>query len=133
MSGKVILRVKNGIGPNRELVFENRTVCTVGRTEDNYLRFSHPDISRRHCLLDIDPPYIHVRDLGSRNGTFVNGEPIGQRTPSQSPEEAHAFEMPEHALEEGDVVRVGSALISVSIEEPADALEAENELETAGV
>ena len=34
---------------------------------------------RRHCLLDINPPDIRVRDFGSLNGTYVNGTMIGQR------------------------------------------------------
>ncbi|KYC36281.1 hypothetical protein WA1_52005 [Scytonema hofmannii PCC 7110] len=40
--------------------------------------------SRYHCLLDINPPDIRVRDFGSRNGTYVNGKKIGQRQPKQA-------------------------------------------------
>jgi len=36
-------------------------------------------------LLDINPPDIRVRDFGSKNGTFVNGEKIGQREAYQTP------------------------------------------------
>jgi pSer/pThr/pTyr-binding forkhead associated (FHA) protein len=31
-------------------------------------------ISRRHCEVNMDQGVLTVRDLGSRNGTFVNGE-----------------------------------------------------------
>jgi pSer/pThr/pTyr-binding forkhead associated (FHA) protein len=37
------------------------------------------DISRRHCAIDIAPPDLRIRDLGSLNGTYVNGQKIGQR------------------------------------------------------
>jgi pSer/pThr/pTyr-binding forkhead associated (FHA) protein len=116
MSEKVILHIKNGIAPDRKIVFPSRAVCSAGRAEDCFLRFPQPDISRRHCLLVIDPPSIHIRDLGSRNGTFVNGKLIGQRPQDESPEEV---EMRDYDLQEGDEVRIGSALISVSLEEAA--------------
>jgi eukaryotic-like serine/threonine-protein kinase len=133
MFGKIILHVKNGFGPDREIVLRDRTLCMVGRADGCFLRFPDPEISRRHCLLDIDPPYIHIRDLGSRNGTFVNGEPIGRRTPDQSPEEVRVSEMPEHELHEGDEVRIGSSWISVGIEEPADVIMTKEEPEAVGV
>jgi pSer/pThr/pTyr-binding forkhead associated (FHA) protein len=41
-------------------------------------------ISRYHCLLDINSPDIRVRDLGSLNGTIVNGKKIGQRQRNQT-------------------------------------------------
>jgi pSer/pThr/pTyr-binding forkhead associated (FHA) protein len=33
-------------------------------------------ISRHHCELAIDPPTIRVQDLGSQNGTYINGKPV---------------------------------------------------------
>jgi pSer/pThr/pTyr-binding forkhead associated (FHA) protein len=71
------------------------------------------DVSRRHCLLDINPPEIRIRDLGSRNGTYVNGTKIGQRPPGQPPEEAVAPEAPDHVLHEGDVIRMGGLVLRV--------------------
>src|SRR5258708_31848228 len=35
-------------------------------------------ISRHHCLLEIDPPAVRIHDLGSTNGTYVNGVKIRQ-------------------------------------------------------
>jgi pSer/pThr/pTyr-binding forkhead associated (FHA) protein len=43
-------------------------------------------ISRYHCLLDINPPDIRIRDFDSLNGTYVNGECIGRRSVNQTPE-----------------------------------------------
>jgi eukaryotic-like serine/threonine-protein kinase len=39
----------------------------------------HRTISRLHCLIDVNPPDIRIRDMGSKFGTFVNGVRIGQR------------------------------------------------------
>jgi pSer/pThr/pTyr-binding forkhead associated (FHA) protein len=66
-------------------------------------------------LLDIDPPEIRIRDLGSRNGTYVNGYKIGQRTQGQSPEEALALDAPEYALREGDEIRMGGLVLHVGL------------------
>ena len=87
MSGKVIIHVTNGVGPAKDIVIEDRTMCTVGRSKDCFLRIPQVEVSRHHCVLDIDPPYIRIRDLGSQNGTFLNGDLIGQRQDGQSPEE----------------------------------------------
>jgi serine/threonine-protein kinase len=53
-----------------------RTVVgTVGRASDCLIRLpsdlEYCIVSRHHCLLDIAPPEVRVRDLGSLNGTFV--------------------------------------------------------------
>ncbi len=128
MSGKVIFHVKNGSGPTKDIVIANRTMCTVGRSKNCFLRIPEMEVSRQQCVLDVDPPHVRVRDLGSQNGTFLNGDLIGQRQDGQSPEESHASEMPAHELKEGDVVSFASVLILVKIENRADAPVAENEL-----
>ncbi len=52
----------------------------IGRAEDCHLKPKSDLISRHHCVLLIEEGYVAVRDLGSRNGTHVNGEPIsGER------------------------------------------------------
>ena len=73
-----VLRGQTGRG---EYVFDERSTCLIGRGEDCDPRLpsddAHRSVSRHHCLLDINPPDVRVRDLGSRNGTFVNGLKIG--------------------------------------------------------
>jgi pSer/pThr/pTyr-binding forkhead associated (FHA) protein len=47
---------------------------------DCLVRFSGAELdeflSRHHCELEIDPPALQVRDLGSRNGTYLNGKEV---------------------------------------------------------
>jgi hypothetical protein len=76
---KVILTVTRGTFEERELVFTAPTTWVVGRGESCDVRIADPSVSRRHCLLVVDPPEIRVRDLGSRRGTSVNGVPVDQR------------------------------------------------------
>lgn len=44
----------------------------VGRHESCHIRIAAGGVSRRHCLLRATDAGLWVRDLGSRNGTFVN-------------------------------------------------------------
>ena len=49
---------------------------TVGRGEDCDVRVDSPDVSAEHCRLSWNGRAWRVRDLGSENGTTVNGEPV---------------------------------------------------------
>ncbi len=46
---------------------------TIGRTEDNSIRVLHMSLSRRHARLERQGDRIILVDLGSKNGTLVNG------------------------------------------------------------
>jgi predicted component of type VI protein secretion system len=48
----------------------------IGREQDCHLRPNSDLVSRHHCVFTIDDFTIRLRDLGSTNGTFVNGERI---------------------------------------------------------
>lgn len=45
----------------------------VGRGLDNDIVVGIPEVSRRHALIFRDGDGVHIADLGSANGTFVNG------------------------------------------------------------
>lgn len=70
----------------------------IGRGPDNEIRIDDPAVSARHALVTVRPsPYmeglqdVFVEDLGSTNGTLVNGKPAAR-----------------HLLKHGDVLRVGT-------------------------
>jgi serine/threonine-protein kinase len=113
------LKMTEGAYPGKEYEFAARTLCTIGRADDCYLRLPsegvHRLVSRRHCLFDIDPPEVRVCDLGSRNGTFVNGRLIGRRRPGRPLDDATLLEMPECDLHEGDEVRLGNTVLRVEV------------------
>ncbi len=48
----------------------------VGRRADCDLRIESAAVSRRHCLIRIQPSSVSVEDLDSINGTFVNGTKV---------------------------------------------------------
>src|ERR1700679_2811298 len=49
----------------------------VGREVDCHVRPDSSLISRHHCVLLLDDYTLRIRDLGSKNGTFVNGRRVG--------------------------------------------------------
>jgi pSer/pThr/pTyr-binding forkhead associated (FHA) protein len=119
MAAEVSLTITQGLTEGQVFVFRDRTVGAIGRSEDCLLRLpghlAHRDVSRHHCLLDIDPPEIRVRDLGSKNGTYVNEASIGQRDRGLPAGTASAFELPDRTLEDGDELRVGVTVFRVGV------------------
>ncbi len=82
MGAEVTLQVIEGPLKGQQFLFGERMTCIVGRGPDCYkirIPESEEGVSRHHCLLDINPPDIRIRDFGSLNGTYVNDQKIGQR------------------------------------------------------
>lgn len=52
-------------------------VTRLGRGSDADIRIDDPGVSRAHCEIVLGTPPL-VRDLGSTNGTYVDGQKIGQ-------------------------------------------------------
>lgn len=63
---------------------------TIGRTAENQIRIADSGVSRRHAEILLTENGYLVKDLGSPNGTFVNGERIT-----------------EHLLKQGDRLKMG--------------------------
>ncbi|MGI8470234.1 MAG: protein kinase domain-containing protein [Pyrinomonadaceae bacterium] len=74
---RVTLRVIAGPHTGRAFTFEQHETFLIGRSETAH--FCLPEdrfFSRNHCILEIAPPQIFLRDLGSTNGTYVNGQRV---------------------------------------------------------
>lgn len=67
---KLIFTDKNNAGQVYEFTLEK---TTVGRADDNTLVIPDSSLSGHHCEIHVNGAEVIVRDLGSRNGTFVNG------------------------------------------------------------
>lgn len=74
--------------------------ASIGREPSNHLWVADPSLSRRHCLLIRKGEAFTIRDLGSRNGTRVNGVPVE-----------------EQALRHGDQISVGGSVLVALLEE----------------
>lgn len=132
MPAKITLKVTHGKLKGQEFVFDERTSCILGRAKDCQPQVpddeDHKTISRYHCLLDIDPPDIRVRDFGSLNGTCVNGKKIGQREDGKTPEEGRQQSFPEHDLKDGDELKLVDTTFRVGIFVPARCVECSVEI-----
>ncbi len=53
--------------------------ATIGRDPTNVVAIVDPSVSRKHCLLRPEEGRFQVKDLDSRNGTLVNGEPVKEQ------------------------------------------------------
>ncbi|MGA2033300.1 MAG: FHA domain-containing protein [Thermoguttaceae bacterium] len=76
---EVKLLVVGGKQPGQEIPVPGPKFV-IGRGEDCQLRPRSEMVSRRHCEIVLEEGSVTIRDLGSRNGTLVNGEPtVGAR------------------------------------------------------
>lgn len=67
----------NGAG-EPEVLELNLGVNHFGRDPENHFAIDHPTISARHCELTLTADGVLLRDLGSTNGTFINGALVKQ-------------------------------------------------------
>jgi hypothetical protein len=96
------LIVASGKSAGRAIAVK-RSPLLIGRAEECDVRPLSEDVSRRHCAIHVGPADTWAEDLGSRNGTFVNGVRIKEKT----------------KLADGDLVRVGALELKVSCAKPA--------------
>ena len=70
----------------------------IGRASDNDVIVDDPMVSRHHCQLRLQHGAYSFTDLGSRNGSSVNGQPVSQI-----------------ALGPGDVIRIGDTEVEFQV------------------
>jgi pSer/pThr/pTyr-binding forkhead associated (FHA) protein len=116
MPASVQLRITEGIAKGKVFTFAAHDTFFLGRHPDCQVHL--PDdacVSRHHFILEVCPPQACVRDLGSRNGTYVNGRKVGGRQEGESPEEGARRAYPEVTLKHGDRIQVGDTALEVHV------------------
>ena len=83
----------------------------IGRGEGCQLRPNSDQISREHAMFEVTSDSVFVQDLGSRNGTELNGKKLNAHEPAR--------------LKNGDLVKVGTLTFAVSIEGGVEAVASE--------
>jgi len=121
MSGQVILEVVGGHPRCKRFVFDEHDTFVFGRASDCHIQIPQEDAkaSRHHFILEANPPDAVLRDLGSLNGTWVNGVKHGGREKGATPEQGAQRKFPEVALRHGDKIKVGETVLAVTLELPA--------------
>lgn len=82
-------RVPILIGRERE-TFDHQLVCAIQLKNDK-------TVSSRHCQLELRFQHVYVKDLGSKNGIYVNGEKVVAET----------------AVQEDDILSVGASKVII--------------------
>ena len=118
MAARVTLKATAGPLAGRVFSYDRHDTFLFGRSPDCHAELAASDTtaSRHHFLLEVNPPNARLRDLGSLNGTHVNGQKHGGRGRQESPEEAARRKLPEVDLHDGDHIRVGATVFEVAIE-----------------
>lgn len=65
-----LVPINSGASP---AVMISRPVLLIGRHAECDVRLDSPQVSRRHCCVALAYDRLVIRDLGSANGTWVNG------------------------------------------------------------
>jgi pSer/pThr/pTyr-binding forkhead associated (FHA) protein len=86
----------------------SEALITIGRISENALQIEDVSVSSHHAQLTLDDTGDYIlRDLGSTNGTELNGKEIPPET--------------DHKLQDGDKVRFGKIDTRYKSENPAEA------------
>jgi len=133
MPPSVTLKLVQGKLDRPEWVFAERTTCLIGRAEDCNLRIPefHRQVSRYHCLLDINPPDIRIRDFGSLNGTIVNQRLIGQRESQTRSLVVRDRDRQEYDIQHGEEIVLGDMTFLVEKFVPLKCVDCHAELAAA--
>ena len=83
------LRTIEGVPP--QALYAVERTSRIGRSEEGEIVLVDPGVSRAHAVVEVEGATVVVRDLGSTNGTFVNGRRIDRE-----------------ALHDGDELRLGN-------------------------
>lgn len=95
----MIISYKKDDGIREEFKLQKDKPLTIGRSQDADIAVADEKVSRLHCGLRFMEGDFIVKNLGSRNGTYLNGSQVDVAT-----------------IEPGDRIRVGSTVFKIEQE-----------------
>jgi len=120
MPGRVTIEFLNGELVGRSWNYTTHDLCAFGRAFDCNAVMPESDlqVSRHHFILEVNPPEVSIRDLGSRNKTIINDVPSGGRQSGESAANWSSQRHPAVRLHDGDRIRIGRTELVIRIEQP---------------
>ena len=117
MSNKLVLRALTGDLRGQEFAVTSPSNWIIGRSRSCSLRLAgDATVSRQHCLIEMGPRGVWVQDLGSRNGTLLNGTKISSRK-DQPEQDATYVQTARQELNDGDELRICNNVFAVCLHE----------------
>ncbi len=103
-SMRIVLTVIAGPHKGREFSFDRHDTFLVGRSKHTHFQLPAKDryFSRIHFMMEVNPPACRLIDMGSHNGTYVNGVQVLTAD-----------------LREGDQIRAGHTVLRVHVQRDA--------------
>ena len=126
---KTLVELKAVEGPNTDRVFsfDQQDTFILGRAKDcSCIVKDDQTFSRHHMLLEINQANVTLKDLGSLNGTKLNGVLHGGRNKSVAPEDAESSSPV--ALRDGDRIKAGANVFLLHIDAPAICVDCSKEI-----
>jgi hypothetical protein len=108
------LRLTMLTGPHKgtRYCYRGPLPCVLGRGNDCTVQFAgdprDESTSRRHCQLLLDPPCIRLQDLGSLNGTYLNGHMLEWDSAAAARLCLYPAPPPPAEVESGDIITIGA-------------------------
>jgi serine/threonine-protein kinase len=101
---RLTLTVESGPNAGRVFTLTRHDTFLMGRSKHAHLQLPPTDryCSRIHCMVEFNPPLCRIIDLGSNNGTYVNGK-----------------RQPVADLADGDRIRAGRTTLRVGLDQDA--------------
>src|SRR5947207_2795887 len=98
---RIVLTVTAGPHKGLEFSFDRHDTFLVGRSMHAHFQLPAKDkyFSRIHFMMEVNPPECRLIDMGSHNGTYVNGEKVLTAD-----------------LKDGDQIRAGHTVLRVQVE-----------------
>jgi serine/threonine-protein kinase len=99
---RVLIAVVAGPHQGQVFAFNGHDMFLVGRSKNAHFRLPKEDeyFSRLHFMVEVNPPCCRLMDMGSTNGTYVNGQRVALAD-----------------LKDGDLIQGGQTVLRVSIED----------------
>jgi len=90
-------RIAGRVFPLVKARYSPRGPISIGRTSENDIVIPEYSVSRKHCIIALVNEVYRITDLGSANGTLVDGIAIGKLTP--------------HKLAGGEILTMGRLML----------------------
>jgi eukaryotic-like serine/threonine-protein kinase len=97
---RITLKVTAGPHKGESFAFVGHDTFLVGRSQRAHFQLPMKDkyFSRIHFMVEVNPPSCRLMDMGSRNGTYVNGQKVEKVD-----------------LQDGDQIRAGHTILRVTV------------------